>query len=385
MALTSRRSSAFTARVLIVTRFFELPPSRFRAARPNSLVSPFLRWQREFFSEGIAISFASTLTALGSADFDAVIVDRRIFSGIDDYEEVIAQLNELRNRAGWIVFLDSSASSGDDHFEVLEAVDVYAKRHLLKNLNEYRNQDPALPGHFQYYRDLYSLGQTSSRKRVPLPGRFENRVKIAWSHAYSNFETPLNSRISWPVGRNFTSIRSSSNQRFPVKAREIGALYHENRSEPFAEARRQFQRLLDEAGGVVFPDRVGLRQYFAVLSKLRVNVSPYGHGEYCIRDFETLLFGVALAKPTVENLATFPNVLIAGQTYLPLSLNPALWLEEIYEASKITREIGVEGYRALRFARSREGFLIFLEHFSRCLLSHERCGDCTKLLSSQDY
>lgn len=367
-------------RVLIVTRSSELPASRFQTARPNSLVSPFLRWRKEFLAEGFDISYVGSLTNLGDSDFDAIIVDRRQFSGDDDYGEAIAKLNALRNRTGWIVFLDSSASSADDRFEVIGAVDTYAKRHLLKNFSTYGSEISALPGHFQFYRDLYSLGSEPSRRRVPLEKKFEYRVKAAWSHAYSNFENTPVSRFWSLASRRPKSSLHSSRQDFNIKTSEIGALYSERRTEPFAEARRHFQRLLEERGGVVIPNRLNLKEYFSILSMLRVNVSPYGHGEYCIRDFETLWFGVALAKPTVDDLLTFPNVLIGNQTYLPLSRDPKSWLREIHESSRYIQEIAAEGHHTLKLARSKIGFLRFLEHFSVCLLSDKRCQDCASRL-----
>ena len=48
-------------------------------------------------------------------------------------------------------------------------------------------------------------------------------------------------------------------------------------------------------------------------------ISPYGWGEVCYRDFEIVISGALLIKPSMDHLSTFPDVYIPHETYIPVS------------------------------------------------------------------
>jgi hypothetical protein len=80
------------------------------------------------------------------------------------------------------------------------------------------------------------------------------------------------------------------------------------------------------------------------LYKSKLALSPFGMGEVCYRDFEILDLGVAMLKPTMENVVTTPNYYIENETYIPVdydwkNLNEVV-LETLDNNDKIEYIIG---------------------------------------------
>lgn len=54
-----------------------------------------------------------------------------------------------------------------------------------------------------------------------------------------------------------------------------------------------------------------------VLNRSKISVSPYGMGELCYRDLESIQHGCIVIKPDMSNVLTEPNLFIANETYIP--------------------------------------------------------------------
>ena len=60
--------------------------------------------------------------------------------------------------------------------------------------------------------------------------------------------------------------------------------------------------------------RVSRRQFFAELTHSKVVVSPFGWGEFALRDYETFLSGALLLKPDMSHMETYPDLYQNGKT-----------------------------------------------------------------------
>jgi len=70
---------------------------------------------------------------------------------------------------------------------------------------------------------------------------------------------------------------------------------------------------------VLLPDkRVDQKAYYEEMRSSRICISPFGYGELCWRDFETVLMGSLLIKPDMSHLRTEPNIFVPGETYVPV-------------------------------------------------------------------
>ncbi|MDG2257360.1 MAG: glycosyltransferase [Paracoccaceae bacterium] len=65
-------------------------------------------------------------------------------------------------------------------------------------------------------------------------------------------------------------------------------------------------------------DRVSQQDYYHEMLASRFIVSPFGFGELCWRDFESILCGSVLVKPDMSHVETWPDMFVAGETYVPV-------------------------------------------------------------------
>lgn len=54
-----------------------------------------------------------------------------------------------------------------------------------------------------------------------------------------------------------------------------------------------------------------------VLNRSKISISPFGMGELCYRDLESIQHGCIIIKPDMSNVLTEPNLFIANETYIP--------------------------------------------------------------------
>lgn len=66
-------------------------------------------------------------------------------------------------------------------------------------------------------------------------------------------------------------------------------------------------------------DRVPQAEYYGEMLRARLSVSPFGFGELCWRDFESILCGSLLVKPDMSHLKTWPDLFVPFETYIPVA------------------------------------------------------------------
>lgn len=79
-------------------------------------------------------------------------------------------------------------------------------------------------------------------------------------------------------------------------------------------------------------DKLPYDQYINTLYQSKLALSPFGMGEVCYRDFEVLEFGVALVKPDMSRVDTYPNIFIENETYIPVEPDWSNLNEKVLEA-----------------------------------------------------
>jgi hypothetical protein len=102
------------------------------------------------------------------------------------------------------------------------------------------------------------------------------------------------------------------------------------RRETVAFQRQLVRKVADSLG---FPtDKIPRPEYLKELRNCKVSVSPFGWGEPSYKDFEVIINGAALLKPDVSHMETWPNLYVAGETYLPFKWDCSDLQEVIYNA-----------------------------------------------------
>lgn len=65
-------------------------------------------------------------------------------------------------------------------------------------------------------------------------------------------------------------------------------------------------------------NRVPREEYYDEMLRARLTVSPFGFGELCWRDFESILCGSVLVKQDMSHIATWPDLFVPHETYIPV-------------------------------------------------------------------
>ena len=68
-------------------------------------------------------------------------------------------------------------------------------------------------------------------------------------------------------------------------------------------------------------DKLPFEQYINNLKDSKICLSPFGMGELCFRDFESILMGTILLRPDQSNIITSPNIYVEGETYIGCKLD----------------------------------------------------------------
>ena len=106
----------------------------------------------------------------------------------------------------------------------------------------------------------------------------------------------------------------------------------------------------------------------------KIFVCPAGWCEYTPKDYEAMLMGAMLIKPSVEHISTEPNVLVPNETYVPVKWDMSdlnekciYYLENPRERERIVnnaRKAISEYYADRKFLDKLEEILIKLDLFS---------------------
>ena len=130
-------------------------------------------------------------------------------------------------------------------------------------------------------------------------------------------KVPLQRLLDFPSPNAFTNVMR--NRPVDVTCR-VGMKYSR---ETITFHRKMITQKLQ---GYIQKDRLNRAHYLKELRQNKVSISPFGFGETCYRDFETI-FGALLLKPNMDHLETWPHLL--QRNYIPFNWDADLltWLK----------------------------------------------------------
>ncbi|WP_165073233.1 hypothetical protein [Paludisphaera rhizosphaerae] len=213
-----------------------------------------------------------------------------------------------------IAFMDHLDPIGSPFLEVAEHVDCYVKRQHLADpalyLKDYQGGHPFT--HFLAETMGYDLGGWFFASK---PGpTFADKLTTSWNLGVtpryrSRLRVARRLRGLWRF-RPFAIHQRFSPMPVPGKKRE----WYEQYRDKAAEILRPLASRYRMTG----TGRVDHRVYLAELCASKVVVSPFGWGEVCFRDYETVVTGGLLVKPNMDHVVTRPNIYKAFETYVPV-------------------------------------------------------------------
>ena len=217
------------------------------------------------------------------------------------FERLRARMPEAR-----LIFLDSYAHNDlrlgrfvDPH------VDLYFKKSIFRDLQDYMRPRRGDTNLTEYYRQLYGLDMPALR-HWDVPESILKKLRLA-----PNFFTHRRFMRAFQG----SSMPSRNGRAIDVQSRlgSTGAPW-------YAAMRKDAQKKLESIRGLTLspPGKLGLGAFMAELANARLCFSPFGYGELCWRDIEAFQTGAVLIKPDMSHLSTLPDLYEPGVTYLPV-------------------------------------------------------------------
>lgn len=208
--------------------------------------------------------------------------------------------------AAKIVFLDWYAPTDLRLAAMLDRhIDVYVKKHVFRDRSRYAQATLGDTNLVDYYGRLYGHDHAEVVHHVP-PG-FLDKLVVGPSFFTSQAMLP----------HFFGSARPAQKATgIDVHARlggSGGGWYQTMREQAVAKVEST------PNCNVVSGFGIGNRQYLNELRRSRLCFSPFGYGEVCWRDYEAIMCGAVLIKPSMSHIETAPDIFVDHQTYLSIA------------------------------------------------------------------
>ncbi|MGH7773524.1 MAG: glycosyltransferase [Candidatus Binatia bacterium] len=323
-----------------------------RRKAAEAQVYPFFKHRAEleeklrFVFDDINIADARQITTdLYAGHCDVVFIQDSCFTGLTS-EERIDILRGVTGRAR-LVWLDSwdSTYANAKGFSVLPYVDLYIKKQIFRNVNLYKNQylDGRIfsdylirKGNLKTAFTGSVIGHQAHRHKVVLGWNIGSREDLDREFCQQNYKAFANNERSTDVSCRVGTKKTPHREWYS---------YHRN---------SVLQKLIEMRGEYKIVAKASKRPWQEYLDELRtsrITVSPFGWGEICRRDFEAVICGSLLIKPSMEHLNTLPNIYVAEKTYVPVKWD----LSDLREKCEYYLRNDVERERIVKNAEGQYG------------------------------
>jgi hypothetical protein len=262
------------------------------------------RWGYEVREIGLATLLAQPELAPRGAD--VVCFQAWIDQTPEQQRAIVALLREQHPKARVVLFDPCAPTDLRFAAAVGDAVDLYVKKHVLRDLDAYDRPTRGDTNLTQWYGDHF--GESLPETHFPLPPGFRAKLVVGPSFVTAPYMLPRFFAVSQaPVG---------GARRYDLHAR-LGGMGTQGWYEKMRT--QAFERVGGLRGVSVTPQTfVGKRAYMRELAQCRMCFSPFGYGEVCWRDYEAVFSGALLVKPDMSHMVTEPDVFVPGETYVPI-------------------------------------------------------------------
>ncbi|MBF0157629.1 MAG: glycosyltransferase family 1 protein [Magnetococcales bacterium] len=296
--------------------------------------------------------------------------------------EAVDKLKGIMQRAKRCWFFDVTDSAGTFYPDFRELCQVYLKKQLYADRTQY-----TLPGqldsrqHLDYYIKRDRL-ENQNLDFSHLPQAFFDRVRLSWNVGVGDYRTILSPshflndyaqrlQTGWLRERSLPGMKNRYTfPPFRTRDRDVIACYsgYQKRNAPIATHRGESTQAAESLRGHrrIVSGFLKPAVYFAALDQVRCGLSPFGWGEITYKDLEMFQRGIALLKPDISFLDSWPDYFIPRQTYLSYRWDAAdlpELLERVLEDPPLLEGIAREGQERLRAFDVCHAPGVFLDRF----------------------
>jgi len=290
-----------------------------RFCRNYDELYPVYKWHKELYNSGIVTTVIYKISDVFKASADVIILTSRYFAGLDK-ETIINMLIKLKDNYKKIFWFDVVDTSGSDTFWIMPYIDVFLKKQVLRDRDKYSvNEHDKSVRVWLKDRTLTTLKYSNY---VPCDSKYLNKIAVAWNIGCCNYKVFY---AYTDFFRNYyfanTSFKKPEYKRNLFLSFRGSVSYDDN---VISYQRNEILKILDSLQkkyNILLGGKVSTTKFINELKNSKISISPFGWGEICYRDFESILAGCILLKPDMTHIETWPDVYIENKSYIPVDWN----------------------------------------------------------------
>lgn len=309
-------------------------------SKPNShaLIYPLLTNRSFFNKEGIDIRFFGAISD-EVYNCDVIFINSKFFREWHKEKKVSRLYDTLigfKNKIQKVIWFDTTDSTGTTQFNIMPFVDGYYKSQVLKERSLYYKTFYGYRIFTDFCKRVFAIddGGTIINQGIALPTplqkKYEGKLHVSWNSAMDDWGLYnfFSERGRYRLGGLIAKIRASLPFEVSYAARfinvdkdrkrDISARIGSSHSRDTVKGHRQIiiniLRKFDAK-----TSSMPRRQYLNEIKNSKISVSPFGWGEICYRDFESIISGALLFKGDMSHLETWPPLYVKDETYIPYS------------------------------------------------------------------
>lgn len=289
----------------------------FSSANGQGLLAPLIRLRRQLAAAGVEIVLFDAANEAAAA-CDVLAIESRALRGRWQNGDAQRILESAARRNPRIAYFDIQDSTGTLRPQALPFVRRYFKNQLLRDRSLYRESHYGGRLFTDFAHRQFGIVDREALRSEPVADSADlAKLEVGWNAGFADYGPGgiLRREIYRRVPLS-PLIRRPSGFADPAAARPVGLGFRMTRR--YARETVAFQRTETAMRlGIGDEPRLGRGAFMRELARTRVVVSPFGWGEINLRDYEACIAGAAIVKPDMSHLETWPDLFVAGETYLP--------------------------------------------------------------------
>lgn len=258
----------------------------------------------------ILSDYSMQLVTDGSYDYELLATNEFVKSDLPLQQSIDFGLENLSRKSG-----DFFLVHGGDSTSLMAAWEVFEKssaKYLFKKqiLTREKYAEPSIIGKW-----FFGTGSELDKEYDLTQAQYD-RIKLC----------------GYNVGHNWPQLHQLYNVNYQTKNIDVAAVYqtwidhpvydHEVRTDTlYGEHRNNAWQVLKGLPYNIIAKQVSPAETPYILNQSKIAISPYGMGELCYRDLESIQHGCIVIKPNMSHVITEPNLFIENETYIPCKVD----------------------------------------------------------------
>lgn len=281
--------------------------------------------------------------------------------------ERVEILKKIKTHCNMLVWLDTADSTGTCMFDVMPYVDLYFKKQLLKDTQDYCRDVYGTRTFCEYYHNLLNIDdKTITQRYYPhTEEKYLNKLRVAWNVGIGDIHAikPLQLILHPFSVRQPKFIRPEEEREYDLQYRGSG--YSPIAGYPRSRSKELMSEMMNESDIRIsdITKRIPKEEFIREAQNSTCILSPFGWGEICGRDFEAFVYGNCMIKQDMSHCVTYPNAYQAGFNYVPLKWDFSDFKDVISKAtSQEYKKIAKQAQEWYKFYFTSDGRMDFAKH-----------------------